>query len=402
MSAAPGSGHQHVPVRTILATIGLVLATVAAIVVVRRLGQVLAWLAIAGFFTIVLGPAVDALERRGLRRGLSTAIVFVTGLVLIAAMIYAFVRPIATRADDFVNALPQFVEDAKNGEGPVGRLVQRWNIDTYIEENQARLSEAVRNAGAPALDIARTVANTVFSLVTILVLTALMLLEAPKITAGLLSLVGSDNRDRVRRVARDASKAISGYVVGNLLISIIAGLATFTMLSIVRVPFSGVLGLWVAFADLIPMVGATLGAIPTIGFAFLHSTPAGVTALIFYIVYQQVENHFLQPAVMSKTVNLSPLTVLVSVLIGVQLFGVVGALLAIPVAGVIQVVARDLYDERQGRFKEEPTVGAAEVPWHLAHDETATNGGVDELLEPEAVTSDRPVHPPALGGDDGD
>lgn len=394
MSAAPAPGHPHVPVRTILATIGLVLATLAGIVVVRRLGQMLAWLAIAAFFAVVLGPAVDALERRGLRRGFSTGIVFVAGLAVIAAMIYAFVQPIATRADDFVDALPQVVQDAEEGQGPVGRLVQRWNIDTYIEENQERLNEAIRSAGAPALDVARTVASTLFSLVTILVLTVLMLLEAPRLTSGFLSLIADENRDRVRRVARDASKAISGYVVGNLLISIIAGVATFTMLSIVNVPFAGVLGLWVAFTDLIPMVGATLGAIPTIGFAFLHSTPAGITALIFYVIYQQVENHFLQPAVMSKTVNLSPLTVLVSVLIGVQLFGVVGALLAIPVAGVITVVARDLYDEHRGRLKEEPTIGVDEVPWTLAHDETVTNG--------EPGGADDAALPTAKGGDDGD
>lgn len=393
MSAAPAPGHQHVPVRTIMATIALVLATLAAIAILRELTQILAWLAIAGFFAIVLGPAVDALERRGLRRGLATAIVFVTGLVLIAAMIYAFVQPLATRAGDFVTALPQAVEDAKQGQGPVGRIVQRWNIDTYIENNQDRLSDAVRNAGAPALDVARTVASTVFSLVTILVLTVLMLLEAPRLTSGLLSLIDEDNRARVRRVARDASRAISGYVVGNLLISIIAGMATFAMLSVVRVPFAGVLGLWVAFTDLIPMVGATLGAIPTIGFAFLHSTPAGVTALVFYVVYQQLENHFLQPAVMAKTVNLSPLTVLVSVLMGVQLFGVVGALLAIPAAGIITVVARDIYDEHRGQLKQEPTVGVDEVPLALAAEEEATEdlGPADDALEPEPIVAPSPA-----------
>lgn len=362
-----------------MATIGLVLATLAAIQVVRRLSQILTLLAIAGFFAIVLGPAVDTLERRGLRRGLATALVSVSGLIIIAGLIYAFVTPIASRADDFVNALPQFVEDAKQGEGPVGGLVQRWNIDTYIQDNQERFSDAVRNAGAPALGVARTIASTFFSLVTIMVLTVLMLLQAPKLTAGALSLLNDDTREHVRRVGRDASKAISGYVVGNLLISLIAGITTFVVLSIVKVPFSGVLGLWVAFADLIPMVGATLGAIPTIGFAFLHSTPAGVTALIFYVVYQQVENHFLQPAVMSKTVNLSPLTVLVSVLVGVQLFGVVGALLAIPVAGVIQVILRDVYDERLGRLKDVPSIGADEVPWTLAPDEPRET---DQVLEP--------------------
>src|SRR4029079_6199883 len=118
------------------------------------------------------------------------------------------------------------------------------------------------------------------------------------------------------------------------------------------------LGLFVGFADLIPLIGATLGAVPCIAVAFLHSVPAGIITLIFFIVYQQFENHVLQVTIMSRTVQLNPLAVLISVLIGVQLYGFLGALLAIPVAGVIQVVARDLYDQGHGTLKPEPTIGA--------------------------------------------
>jgi predicted PurR-regulated permease PerM len=123
-----------------------------------------------------------------------------------------------------------------------------------------------------------------------------------------------------------------------------------------------VLALWVAFADLIPLVGATLGAVPTIAVAFLHSVPAGIAAVVFFILYQQFENNVLQVTVMSRTVNLNPLGVLISVMIGVELFGLLGALLAIPAAGVIQVVVRDLWDEQHGRPKGEPTIGASETP----------------------------------------
>jgi predicted PurR-regulated permease PerM len=123
-----------------------------------------------------------------------------------------------------------------------------------------------------------------------------------------------------------------------------------------------VLALWVAFTDLIPLVGATIGAVPTVAFAFLHSFGAGIATLVFFIAYQQFENHVLQVTVMSRTVNVNPLTVLVSVLVAVELFGLLGALLAIPAAGVIQVVVRDVWDERQGRRQPEPTTGADEVP----------------------------------------
>ena len=177
-----------------------------------------------------------------------------------------------------------------------------------------------------------------------------------------LNILPPPRRERVRRVAGDCAKAITGYMAGNLLISLIAGAAAYVALLILGVPFREVLALWVAFADLIPLVGATLGAIPTIGVAFLHSTPAGIAALIFYVVYQQFENHVLQVTIMSRTVALNPLVVLVSVLVGVDLFGVLGALLAIPAAGVIQVIARDLWDNRRGRLKPEPTIGEDEIP----------------------------------------
>jgi predicted PurR-regulated permease PerM len=240
--------------------------------------------------------------------------------------------------------------------------VQRFDIDEYIERNQAEWQESLRNAGAPALSVARSVASGVFAAVTILVLTFLMVLQAPKLTRSALIAIGDRHRERVRMVAADCAKAVTGYMAGNLAISVIAGLSTFVFLTVIGVPFAGVLGLWVAFADLIPLVGATLGAIPTVGVAFLSSPGRGIAALIFYVVYQQLENHILQPTIMSRTVDINPLAVLVSVLAGVELFGLVGALLAIPAAGILQVIVRNLYDERRGRLKSEPSIGSDEVP----------------------------------------
>jgi predicted PurR-regulated permease PerM len=354
--------RRPVPVRTILATIGLVLATLVAIRMVQLLTNVIGLLVVAGFFAVVLTPAVDFLERRGMRRSLSTIVVFLVGLGLISGMLVVFIQPIAREVDNFIDGFPEFVENAREGRGPTGRLVQRFDIDTFIEENQEEWQESLRNAGAPALDVARRVAGGVFSFVTILVLTFLMVLEGPKLTASSLAAISDRHRERLRKVAADCAKAVTGYMAGNLLISIVAGVTTFVFLTLAGVPFAGVLGLWVAFADLIPMVGATLGAIPTIGVAFLSSPGRGIAALIFYVVYQQLENHILQPTIMSRTVAINPLAVLVSVLVGVQLFGLLGALLAIPAAGILQVIVRNFYDEGEGRLKEEPTVGTEEIP----------------------------------------
>jgi predicted PurR-regulated permease PerM len=352
-----------VPWRTIFATVAVVVGTVAGLLLLRELSRIIAWLAVAGFFTVVLAPAVDAVQHRlHLRRALATSLVFFTGLALVVGMLYLFIRPVVDQVSGFIDDLPDRVEEARDGRGPLGDLVKRYDLDQYLDENEDRIQEAVSSAGTPAIGVARSVFNGVFAFITILVLTFLMLLRGPELTAGILTLIPDWHRERVRLVAGDSARAVSGYMLGNLLISLVAGLATYVFLLIAGVPSAEVLALWVAFADLIPMVGATLGAIPTVAVAFLHSTPAGIATLIFYIVYQQFETHVLQVSIMSRTLDVNPLTVLVSVLAGIELFGFLGALLALPVAGVIQVVVRNLYDERRGRLKPEPTVGPDEVP----------------------------------------
>jgi predicted PurR-regulated permease PerM len=254
------------------------------------------------------------------------------------------------------------VEDARNGEGAVGDLVERFELEEWVDENQDKIRDTISNFGAPAIDVVRRVFATIFAAITIVVLTILMVLESPKFSATILGMLPDRHRERVRGVAVDSCRAVSGYVFGNLLISVIAGLSAYTTLKLLGVPYAEVLGLFVAFSDLIPLVGATLGAVPSTLFAFLHSVTAGVVALIFFIVYQQFENHVLQVTIMSRTVKLNALTVFISVLVGIELLGILGALLAIPVAGVIQVITRDFWDERKGRPTSQPTVGVDHVP----------------------------------------
>jgi predicted PurR-regulated permease PerM len=352
-----------VPWRTILASVGTVLVALLILLLLRELSRILAWLVVAGFFAVVLAPAVDWCEHRlHLRRGLATSLVFFSGLLLLVGMLTAFIVPVANQAQKFSDQLPHYIEDAKNGKGAVGDLIKRYDLDKKVKANQDKIQKAVTGAGAPALKAIRGVFSTLLAFLTILVLTFLMLLRGPGLTAGALVLFPERHRERAALVAADAAKAVSGYMLGNFLISVVAGLGTYVMLKILGVPYPEVIALFVAFADLIPLVGATLGAVPTVGLSFIHSTTAGIVAVIFYVVYQQFENHVLQPTVMSRTVDVNPLTVLVSVLVGVELFGFLGALLAIPAAGIIQVVIRNLFDPATGRLKKQPTVGEDEVP----------------------------------------
>lgn len=358
----PRSDPLHpVPWRTILATIASVVVTYLSYLLLRQLSRIIVWVVVAAFFAVVLTPAVDIVQHRlRARRALATALVFLTGLGLVAGMLFVFIRPIVAQVDTFVGSLPELVADAREGRGAIGSFIERYDLAQYVEENEQQVQDALSGAGRPALDVLRSFFNGVFSVLTILVLTFLMLLRGPELCRGALALVAAPHRERVRLTAADAARAVSGYMLGNLLISLLAGLATWAFLRIVGVPYAEVIALFVAFADLIPLIGATLGAIPTVGLAFLHSTPAGIAAIVFYIVYQQFENHVLQVTIMSRTVDVNPLTVIISVLAGVELFGFVGALLAIPAAGVLQVVVRNLYDERTGRIKPVPTVGTDE------------------------------------------
>jgi predicted PurR-regulated permease PerM len=355
-------GHEADLLRSVFVILAGALAFIVGVVLFWELRRIVGLVVMAAFFAIILNPMVDALTRLKLRRGIATAIVFLLGVAAFSGLIYTFVRPIYSAGQSFARDIPGFVERARNGEGRVGELVKKYDIDKEVAENAPRLQKALQNAGGPAVRTAQRVASGLFALLTIMVLSFLMLLEAPGIISAFLGLLSPSRAVQVRRIGSDVAGAVTGYMAGNLVICLIAGTATWIFLLIVGVPFAGVLGLWVGFADLLPLVGATIGAIPTIAIAFLHSTGAGIAVLVFYIVYQQVENHFLQPVVMSRTVKLNPLGVLLSVLVGVELAGFVGALLAIPAAGAIQVVIRDLWDERQARLKPVPTVGVDETP----------------------------------------
>jgi predicted PurR-regulated permease PerM len=178
-----------------------------------------------------------------------------------------------------------------------------------------------------------------------------MLLEGPRWVESFFMLLQPESRRRWRAVGRDIYRTVGGYVTGNLLISLIAGTLTTIVLLITGVPYALALGLIVAILDLIPLAGATIAAIIVGSVAFLHSIPAGIIVVVFFVLYQQLENHVIQPVVYGRTVQLSPLAVLIAVLIGAQLAGVLGALAAIPVAGSLQVIFRDWLRQRRG---EEP------------------------------------------------
>ncbi|MBY8874702.1 AI-2E family transporter [Micromonospora sp. PLK6-60] len=354
-------GDDRRTARRAMIVIGLLLATVAGLALVWLTRRVLGWLVLAAFFAVALKPAVDALQRRLVRRrALATLLVFVAAFTLLAALGAGIVLPLLDEVGRFVDRAPEVYREARAGRGPVGEVLARLGIRGYVTSHPEQLRRYSDQLRQPAAGVVRGVLSTLAGLLTVVVLAYLMVLEAPKIIRTTLALVGDGPAARLRRIGRECSRTVTGYLSGNLLISVICGVLTFVVLVLSGVPFAGVIALLVAIADLIPLVGATLGAIIAGGAGFLHSPTAGIVVLVFFVVYQQVENHLLQPVIMGRAVRLNPLTVLVSVLLAVELAGLLGALLAVPAAGVAQVLLREFVPAR--RRRPPPPAGRSAAP----------------------------------------
>ena len=347
----------HFRPRTVLVVLGIIIAAFLLLQIVKAAQGILIWIFVAIFLALALNPAVDALQRRGVRRrGVAVSIVFIAAILAIAALAATVVPTIVSQVNDFIDAVPGYVADLTEGKGRLGFLEREYQITERVRE---ALSEGgaikVLGLSGTALAVTKGVITAVFATVTIAFLTLFMLLEGPAWIERLYSLLPEEKQPRWRAIGRDIYRTIGGYVTGNLAISLIAGITSTTALVILGVPYAVALGLLVAILDLIPLAGATIAAILVTTVAFLDSTTSGIIMLIFFVIYQQLENQVLQPVVYGRTVRLSPLAVLIAVLIGAEIAGVIGALAAIPVAGTIQVLIVDWLKHRRARGSPDPT-----------------------------------------------
>jgi predicted PurR-regulated permease PerM len=334
--------------RTVLSLLVIIISVALVLEVIWIARHVLVWIVISLFLALALNPAVEWLQRRGLkRRGAAAAVAYLLAILFIVAIGFTFVPTLVDQVNEFVDKLPDYAHDVTHGRGRLGFLETKYHI-------QERIQNGIKDGGATkvlglsgvALSVAKGVITIVVATVTILFMTFFMLLEGPLWIERLYRLLPADAQPRWRKVGNEIYRTVGGYVTGNLLISLIAGTLTTVVLLIMGVPYAVALGLIVAILDLIPLAGATMAAILIGIVAFLHSVPAGIVVVAFFIIYQQIENHLLQPVIYGRTVQLSPLAVLVSILIGAELAGIIGALAAIPVAGSIQVVVNDWLEHR--------------------------------------------------------
>ena len=346
------AAKRGVPLATILVTVAVVVLTYLAGKLAYRIRDVLLMIAVAGFVSVILNPLVVALQRRGIRRrGWAVAIVATWTVVVFACLLAAFGYPLAHGVTHFSQRLPSYVQAAEHGRGWIGHLVTRFHLQAWTIRNAPRLQSLGTTLAKPALTAGKGAASLLATLATIFALIVLFQLEGPKMRQGLLGLMSPERSAYYTRVAREISQSATGYALGNLLTSLIAGVVVFVTLTLLGVPFPLLWALWVALVDFLPMVGGALAGIPTVLFALAHSLTAGIVTAAAFLIYQQIENHVLNPVVMSRTANVNPLLVLLSLLVGTSIgdwvggfFGsFVGALLAIPAAGALQVITRELW-----------------------------------------------------------
>jgi predicted PurR-regulated permease PerM len=321
-----------IPLRVIAKVLFSVFVFTIAVSLLASVRTVLIWVGLALFIAVALNPAVVQVER-AMRRTWAVVTVF-------AAFVVA---PFVGQIDRIPESAPQAAN--RLARNPlIHRLDQHYQIIDKVKAHASDLPDVVFGA-------AGTVVNGLAATVTVLFLAAFVLFELPQINELILSQLRPSGADRAREIGGHINRTVGGYVAGNLLISVIAGVVAALTLWILHVPYALTLGVVVAIGDLVPLVGATIASILVIAVAyFAGGTSDGIIVFVVIMVYQQIENHLIQPAVYRRTVQMPALVVLIAVLTGAALLGILGALIAIPIAGTIQVVVRDLLRERAERI----------------------------------------------------
>ena len=331
--------------RTVVVVVGVALL-LYLIYLVRR---PLLWVLVAVFLAVALSAPVTILSRY-MKRGLAIAIVYLALILVPVAVGLLVVPPIVTQMTHLVNDLPSYAQDLQDfaNRNPTLRKLERdYQITARLEEQARNLPSKAGDAAGLLQDAGLTLVNSIFAVVTILVLTAFMLGSGPMWVDKVIALQPEDRAKRMRRVADHSASAVGGYVGGVLLQATTAGILAYVVLSILGVPFKAPLAVLIFFLDLIPLVGATIGAV-LVGIVtlFVDFPTATIVWTVWAIVYQQVENNVIQPRIQQRAVNVHPLGVLISVLFGAALLGVLGALVAIPVAATLQIVMREWWGWR--------------------------------------------------------
>ncbi len=384
------ASKKGIPLRTILTVDAVVVVTWVAYRLFGRLREVILWILTAAFIALVLNPAVNFLQRKRFRRGSAVGLVFVVALIAFAGILGLFGYPLVNSLTHVAEKLPHMVKQVERGHGWLAHTLQRLHLLSWVQKNAHRIQSGAQSLSKPALkvgtDLGRAVFSTILALTTIGFLSLFMLLEAPTLRRGVLGTMRPHRRAIVEQIAGRVSRQVTAYVLGTLVLAVLFGIVVLVTLFVLGVPFALLLGLWVALVAMIPLVGGLIAAIPTVLLALLHSPTDGIVVLVVFVSFQLVENHFIYPVVMSRSVRMNPLWVLLAVLIGGNLGGVfgsalgalVGALVAIPVGGAIQIILRELWERSDWRARAQAEMEPGSEPRESVWEGGRSTGDLDE------------------------
>lgn len=333
----PSPGDRWPPVAYWARTFAVLALVAAGAAILWTLRSVILVIVASLVLATGLQPAIGWFEKRGLKRGWGLAIVLLAGLVVMGGLAVVLIPFIAGQLAELVDRLPEFVARLEEGPGFVNRIIAFFDVNAMLE--------AEPGGEGPGLDpvgVASGIGGTIFNLITVLVVTPYFAIEFPALKAWVVRLLRPHHREDFLYVLNSSVDLIANYMVGNLVISIIAGVVAFVGLFMLDVRYALALAAWVAFTDIIPGVGALLGAAGVAAVVAFQGGPQVVAALVLLLVYQQVENYIVAPRVMNRAIDLNPATVILALLVGGSLAGLVGALLALPLAAMAKIIVFEL------------------------------------------------------------
>lgn len=347
--------------RTVVRVLVLVVLTVVALAFVKTVASVLILIFISFFLAMALNPAVSwisgKLKSRSRIKATGAAYIFV--VLFLVAFFALVVPPLVSQTSVFIRQVPSTVNNLQRDDSSLNTFIQRYELEDEVSQFSGELRDKFREVGAPALlDTAGTIGSTIINSIIVFVLTFMMLVEGPMWLQRIFKLISArKHRQRVNDLADKMYGVVVGYVNGQVIVALIGGtfaaISLYILSQIFDTPINAIaLGAIVGLFALLPMVGTIIGASIAVLATLLVSVPLAIAAAIYFIVYQQIENVTIQPYIQAKTNKLTPLTVLIAALIGVGLGGILGALLAIPTAGILKVLLDDyLEPERQDHDK---------------------------------------------------
>lgn len=342
--------HQEVSVtistETFVRLALLTVSTIVLILAVKKAAHALLLIFTAFFFALALNAPVHWVSERlpGSKRGsrsLATSISFIMVVLILVAFIASISPPLVRQTETFIKAAPGLVSDFRDQDSQTGRFIRKYHLEKQVEELSSQLSSRLKHSGSTAVSTLQKIGTSIFSVLTIFVLTFMMLVEGPRWLGFFENFVPERKRHRTERVMNDMYKVVKGYVNGQVLLAALAAVLISPMIIALGVSYPIALMVVVFICGLIPMVGHTIGAIIVTLVALFHSLPAALIILGYYILYQQLENILIQPRIQANSTNMSPLLVFMSVLVGVSFGGLIGGLVAIPVAGCIRIALLD-------------------------------------------------------------